>query len=71
MIQRRMRSTGTKNAFLEKNMKIDNIELILSRVEIIQRKYNLNNQISEETWQYYYPVNNSEQIKGFLDKNKK
>jgi len=52
-------------------MKIDEQEFKLSRVEIVQRQFNSNNQIVKEEWHYYYPVEKPGVIDGFKPNKKK
>jgi hypothetical protein len=51
-------------------MKIDEKELTLSRVEIVHRTYNANNQVVKEEWHYYYPSHESTAIHGFKPNKK-
>lgn len=52
-------------------MIIDEQELKISRVEVVQRQFNASNQIVKEEWHYYYPVDTSGHVDGFVVDSKK
>ena len=51
-------------------MQIENTQLTISRVEIIKRVFNAQNQIVEERIEYYHPTE-QEHVVGFHIKKKK